>query len=389
MYGDSASVRLADEMVLRWDRQSPAADVVGQPGMGSGACAYALLSHYAATVGSPGAHERFVGYVERAATLFNEGQPTAELYRGVTGLGWLLAHFGEQHGIEWANAAMDQIDEVVEDEVLGTKAPEMDLIGGLTGIMVYALARHARGGNSSLVTSLGRRIQNELRAWTESPPAAQDRGFWSNAGVAHGVPGAILVLLQAHRQGVPTGDETPDVLRKALDRLWSYAIFEHDGGVNFPYHLRSLERARLAWCYGALGVVQLYASTTDLHPESSTRFRRVVHSILQQATAPDAGIADASLCHGTAGLAFVLNRLSRDHQLSDEQRGTAASLAETQLARVLREEIPTPHGSTFMYVTDTGRVPSSAFLTGGIGAALAVQAWNHPLPVWAELLAIY
>jgi hypothetical protein len=376
-------------MVFRWERQSPAPDTVVRPGIGNGACGYALISHYAAKGGLPGASNRFVSYIERAASLFNEGTSTAELYRGITGLGWLLAHFGEEYDIAWAKSAMDQIDELISEEVSGIATPEMDLIGGLTGIMVYGLARQARDGSSDLATLVGNRMQRGVSEWLASTSATYERGFWLNAGVAHGVPGAILALLQAHRQGVHLDCGLADVLTEALNRIWTFAVFESDGGANFPYQFGSHERARLAWCYGALGVVQLYSSSTDVHPGSAARYERIVHSILQQATASDTGITDASLCHGKAGLAFVLNRISRDRRISERQRQSAGALAENYLTSIISEELMTPYGSTFIYSSEAGKVPSSTFLTGGIGIALTVQAWNRPLPAWAELLTIY
>jgi lantibiotic modifying enzyme len=294
------------------------------------------------------------------------------LLRGSAGIGWTIAHLSDKDS---ADAALRKIDETI----LGALEEhawrfDYDLISGLVGLGVYALAR-APGGQASRMLE---RILHHLEAsalrtssglgWHTPPRLLPDwqrelapDGYF-NYGLAHGVPG-IIALLAAMIEAGEHAERACSLLEPAVRWLLSgelapdvYTRFPMwDPGVAPPM------LSRAAWCYGDPGVAIALAraaratGNTQTH-EAAARIARAVVT-RDEATA---GVIEPTICHGAFGLAHVLRRLSslvadpdvRRAALHWTRRGLAMRRAGEGpggfLSRPTRSENPNDSASTML-----------------------------------------
>jgi len=83
----------------------------------------------------------------------------------------------------------------------------------------------------------------------------------------------------------------------------------------FSYTISSEKQAnevtRLAWCYGDLGVgIILYQAGIIFQDKQTIDFSlKVLLNSTKRSTIEDAMIVDAGICHGTAGVAHIYNKM--------------------------------------------------------------------------------
>jgi len=212
---------------------------------------------------------------------------------------------------------------------------EYDLISGLTGLGAYHLLRHGPAGSGMTAAVLGylvalaepvRRDGESLPGWwSGTGPAGTPDPAWPgghlNLGMAHGIAGILALLSGAMSAGIQVDGQAGAVteLCAAFDRYrqgstacpwWPATITsdEHKRG-----RADSGRQARPSWCYGTPGQAraqQLAGLALGDQERMRAAERALVGCVLdRQVTGL---IADASLCHGWAGLVQVLWRAAGD-----------------------------------------------------------------------------
>jgi hypothetical protein len=207
-----------------------------------------------------------------------------------------------------------------------------------------------------------------------------------NLGLAHGMPGIIAILARYVTAGVEVA-RTRLLLDGAVAYLLSVA--EPTVGSRFRAWLPSSQpdaRARVAWCYGDLGVAValLAAATATGQDDWRTEALGIAHGMAARPFAASQ-VIDCGLCHGAAGIAHLFNRLSQ--ATGDAQLARAADtwFAHTLAMRRTDAIAGFPRG-----VPENGEVtwqPSADLLNGATGVALALHAAISPIePAWDQLL---
>ena len=345
---------------------------------------HALLRTYLASDDTLVDDDDVGGSALRAAVARIPQLTRSALFGGVARVGWTIAHVVDESE---ANAACAPLDAALL-EIVG-RVPDYDLIGGVVGIGVYALERGAAGRPlaTRVVDELERRAQPRAGglAWHTAPELLPDHqreaapeGYW-NLGVAHGSPGAIGVLARMHRAGIE-----PARTRQLLDGAVAYlranapataeprfTAWEPGGGT---------PTARIAWCYGDLGIAAVLLGLPDEHA-------RAEGLALARACAarprPDRAHNDASLCHGTAGAAHLFHRMALatgDATLADAARDYVAITLAARTAEPL---------AGFPFWTPEERTPDATLLQGVAGIALVLHAAISDIePAWDRLLLV-
>jgi hypothetical protein len=147
--------------------------------------------------------------------------------------------------------------------------------------------------------------------------------------------------------------------------------------------------ARLAWCYGDLGIAAALLAAARCAAEP--RWERAALDVGRRAAARPAessGVVDAGLCHGAAGVGHVFNRMYR--ATGDEALGAAA---RAWLARAI--DLRSPDEGVAGYRAYTVRDGSPVWaddpglLTGAAGVALALLAAATDVePAWDRVLLL-
>ena len=258
------------------------------------------------------------------------------LYEGVAGTGWLVAHLDALADSHDRTSQTDyaDVDEAIRQYCISQRPPyTYDLISGLVGIGVYCLERLPDSVASQSLKIIADKLTDsaEVRegrcAWhtpafllPQYQRAQLPRGYY-NLGVAHGVPGIIGLL--ARIQASAIGDATS---RTLLSGAMKWVLQQRLPSGLFPNWNESYDEpgppARLSWCYGELGL-----SITLLVGARALGDRTIEDQALQIALSAcgrrtDAGVRDATLCHGAAGNAHLFNRL---YQMTDREEFVKAS----------------------------------------------------------------
>jgi hypothetical protein len=364
-------------------------------------------SYLAQAGGGEDCEEMALTCVDRAVDSLSGQWLAPMLYVGYPGVAWMVEHLqgrllttdeGEDPGEEIDEALLRHLDRPSGDG-------EFDLIMGLAGLGVYALERLPSPGAARAAECL-ERVVGHLEATAErrpegaawrTPPERQwgdlidqaPNGSF-NLGVAHGSPGVIGVLAGACAAGVAVERARPlledavswILAHKLEDRsLSTFPEFAGPGVVPKP--------ARLAWCYGDAGIAAaLYAAGRAV---GEPAWQREALEIAVAAAARPSEIArvhDACVCHGSAGLGHLFNRL---YQASGDVRLRDAALVWFRHALDQRrpgEGIGGFHYWAYQKEDQTFREASvGGFLEGSAGIGLALLAALSPVePEWDRLL---
>ncbi len=305
-------------------------------------------------------------HLERAAGAADQ-LPLA-LHDGLVGVGWAIRH------LQPAEQEDDDLDDAILTFLERPPLPYQpaDLLYGDLGIAVYALERGAAGQGALA------RIAERLSATALRDP----RGiFWRvyagyvNGGVPHGVPGVIAAMAPVAAAG--------ELVAGAVSWLCGQRL--PDGG--FPGSVRGEQPeppVRQGWCYGDPGVSMALYRAGRGNPD----WRQIALERARFVGALDlagARLQDASLCHGTAGVAHILNRMYQDSGDAELEHA-----ARVWFGRVVEEAREGQGVGGYRFAReDGGSVADPSILTGAAGVGLALLAAATPVaPDWDRLLLL-
>ena len=380
----------------------PSATEMSDASLARGTAGLAVLCGYLALADYDDG-ENAEQFLEQAVHTLSSGPMEPSLYSGFAGVAWATAHLQQQ---------LFEADEENSDQAINkalraylARSPwrgDYDLIGGLVGFGVYALERLPHPMAAELLERVIDRLDETAErnakgiTWLTSPellPAWQrelcPNGYY-NLGLAHGVPGVIALLGQACAAQVARARAQP-LLEKVM--AWLLAQKLSGGGhSSFPSWVGpGIERddCRLAWCYGDAGIAAALLGAARCLGEPA--WEREALEIARRAAErpPDtAGAADAGLCHGTAGLGHIFNRMF--------QATGAVWLKKAAVfwfERTLEMRHPTLGigGFSALDVVNGERrwVDDPGLLSGAAGIALALLAAITPVvPAWDRMLLV-
>jgi len=326
------------------------------------------------------------------------------LYSGFSGVAWVTEHLSAAATEDAAEDANEEIDRALVACL--EQSPwrgDYDLIRGLVGLGVYALERLPRATAlrclELVLARLGESAEQTADGitWKTAPELLvpmQRRwcpeGYY-NLGVAHGVPGVVALLAAAWAAGVGRERARP-LLDGAVSWVRSRAI-PGESGSAFPAWVApgaEPRPTRAAWCYGDPGVAATLLAAARCVGESAWEAHALEIGRAAAARPPDAaGVHDACLCHGAAGLGHLYNRMFQttgDPALRDAARAWfVRALDHARTGRGVAGFAawqPGPDGKM-------GWHDDPGFLTGAAGVALALLAAATDVePHWDRVMLL-
>ena len=383
-------------------RLMTSAVVVGPRGaaLASGSAGLAVCHAVAARAGQDErAGELAAASLDSAIEVLASQPLSLSLYSGFPGIAWAADLVGRLLPGP-AGDRNDDIDLALARAVARYPASgPYDLIDGLTGLGIYALARWPRPAAADCLAEVVGQLAGRARAdaggvcWPTAAVALPGQleqlypGGAVDAGVAHGMAGILPLLARACALGV--GEDTARPLLDGAVRWLLRHLVDSPAGRTAPALVAAgvaPAPARSAWCYGDPGValaLLLAGRDTD---EPGWELAGTELALRAAGRAPElTGVSDAGLCHGTAGLAHLFARM---HQLTG--RPELAAAAVFWLKRTLDMCSP---------LTDAGGVSprgqlgaawnGPGVLEGAAGIALALMAGCLPAePAWDQMLLV-
>ena len=348
--------------------------------------------------------ETAVQFLQRAINALSASAMWPSLYGGFTGIAWAVEHLKGRLIDPEDEGTNEEIDEALKEYV--SHSPwndDYDLINGLVGFGVYALER--KPASASAIACLERIVErlNETAernadgvTWLTRPYLLSEwerkqcpDGYY-NLGLAHGVPGVVALL-----GGVCAAGVAVEQARSLLDGavVWLLRQRRGDGALSsFSHRTAEIEEddCRLAWCYGDAGVAAaLLVAARCVNEEEWEREALAIATRAAAREPESAGVKDAGLCHGAAGLGHIFNRL---FQATGEEVFREA--ARYWFERTIEMKL-TGQGiagfSVFMPGEDgTERwVDEPGLLMGAAGIALALLAAVTDIePQWDRMLLV-
>jgi lantibiotic modifying enzyme len=376
-----------------------------RPGIASGEAGLALFWAYLARAGGGREHEETaLRFVERSIDAVADQWLPANLYGGYPGIAWLVEHLqGTLLSAEDGEDPNEEIEESLYEHLAGVPCEgEYDLILGLTGLGVFALERlprpraadclerivlHLEAASEERPEGIAWRTPRE-RQWAELRDLLPEGGY--NLGVGHGAPGVVALLAGACAAGVAAERARPLldgavawILAQRLEDR-SRSVFPDVVGPGCPPR-----PARLAWCYGDAGIAAVLHAAGRAVGEPAWQ-REALAIAVEAAARPliAARVGDACLCHGSAGLGHLFNRL---YQRSGDLRLRDAAVLWFRHALAQRQDGAGVAGYLYQAHDEEGGgrrpVPERGFLTGAAGIGLALLAAVAPVePAWDRLL---
>lgn len=337
--------------------------------------------------------------IDRAITAVGEMLLEPGLHDGFTGVAWAVEHLvGHARGPDEVDLCAS-IDDVLARYLARQRSRTMfDVVEGLAGFGVYGLERASVRIVARVVDLLAASAQTreEGLAWRSRADwfprefRASEHKDW-NLGLAHGTPGVIALLgavCVARSTPEATRRKARETIGRAVPWLLAQELSAARGG-GFPYSAGATTPARLAWCYGDLGVAHaLLAASRALNEPSWHREALRIAVATTHRPADAAGTFDCGLCHGTAGIGHLYHRmytLTGDERLAEAARGWFATTLDARRKG---------HGfagyAAFGPHPVTGRPgwhADAGFLVGAAGVTLALLSalgyddgtWDRPL----------
>lgn len=399
LVGDSARrAKAAAEQILQESRrwQFSSEGVSKRGALWAGVPAMALLAGYLVADGAA-ATASCNELIDEAAALA-EGTGRLDLFHGIAGFGWVVSHLSHRL-VGLYEYDLREVDALVEKYLqrLATEQPlarpPHALLEGAIGAGLYALERVPR---ESATRTLGHVLdyletsarENRSGVWWEHVQSGDELSTVV-LGPAHGASGAIVFLARVYAKGIFRA-RVGTLLDKAVAWLLAQRLPPAAGSV-FPQPLVGNavpKESSLSWCHGDPGIAAaLYAAGTLAGRDDWKVV--AVRTACSAAGRRGEHVRDATLCHGSAGLAHIFNRL---FQATGEERLREAALTWLDITFLHHREEGRGVAGFRMWHGDggSGRWASSiALLFGAMGIGLALLAATSDMPPdWDQLLVM-
>ena len=254
----------------------------------------------------------------------NKGYNLTSLSYGIPGFAWTLEYLSLMGVIDIKEISfLDDIDTFMYKNMMkGINAGDYDFLNSSGGIFWYFLNKKAInkeyiGTYIDVLYSKAKNIDSDKIAWIvieQSRGRGKDEEY--NLSISHGLSSLIILLAKANMLGIRKS-KTKELLEKSLNFLYSQEYNNSNNRFLFPDYIDSSNMkyggGRLAWCYGDLGIaIALWQAGDALNDK---KLKQKASDICLNTTKirkyEDAGVLDAGLCHGTAGIAHIYNRMYR------------------------------------------------------------------------------
>ena len=336
-------------------------------------------------------------YLALAFESFEALLGNASLFEGFTGVAYVAELLRERFP-DWFDASDDDdvngdVDRILVEylEKTTSESPS-DLTMGIAGIGLYFTRRRARHiGRRGLEMVIHRLAERAIRDsagiyWPADAATHRRQPHYAvNVGVAHGVPGIIGFLSRAVLARGSAGLEA-GLLDGAMTWLLSLRrsqppLFPDLWGPTPSF------AARLAWCYSdlSIAIVLLHCGATCAVPQWTLAGLDAARAAAATEVSDVELAGNASLCHGTAGVAHMFNRA---YQFTGDRLFQLA--AEKWVVATLDRWSPGigVGGFKSWLSVDEGRNawnhnPGLLVGAAGIGLALSSSLSSEP-PVWDE-----
>ncbi len=347
-------------------------------------------------------------FYERAYSLIEdvfESVQNKELYPtfagGVAGLGWTLEHLSKNDILEIdINETIGELDEYLYEYMLKEiSLGNYDYLHNAGGIALYFLSRESSPSSNAYLEEYvdiladHSVVDNQGVKWiSEVHGKDNEKAKVYNLSLSHGIASIVAILSKIYQRGI-NKEKTEMLLNGAINYILANQFSIASSNSYFPNNI-SLDgdkgvSSRLAWCYGDLGIsVALWNASKVLEDkELENESLKILLHASKRRDLQKNYVIDAGLCHGTAGIAHIFNRMYIN--TGREEFKDALEYWFDETLKMARFEDGLAGFKAWWTEKYGGWVNQKGFLEGiaGIGLAL-ISAISDIEPAWDECLLL-
>ncbi|MBC9929450.1 lanthionine synthetase C family protein [Chitinophaga qingshengii] len=246
---------------------------------------------------------------------------------GVAGVGWCVQHLTQMGFIEEDELedAFGEIDGMVADFMEETlSAGKNDFLHEGLGTALYFLERPLPVAKPVLERLVGYLASSAHRypagiTWKDVFSSRSEQYKTTdlyNLGLAHGVPAILAILGRIYEKGIAR-DTARRLIEEGISWLMTTRKSEKEDGESLFPVLKDASgnsvgdvHSRLGWCYGDLGIATMLlgAGKRLQRADYTETALTIFHDVAKHRNEKNGAVYDACLCHGSAGIAHILQQ---------------------------------------------------------------------------------
>jgi class I lanthipeptide synthase len=240
---------------------------------------------------------------------------------GLAGIGWIIEHLSKNDFIDVnTHELLGELDEFVSESMLQEiNGGHYDYLHGALGIAQYLISRrktnniyHYLKNLIDRLDSLSETDTNGIKWKSIIDHKTSEMGY--NISLSHGSSSIVILLSKFYKEEI-NKEKTKKMVEGAVRYILGQKL--KNKKFNSIYPSWSIESSkvqldsRLAWCYGDLGIsVALWHASQAFGRKDWEE--EAINTLLHSAKRRDlksTGVVDATLCHGTSGIALIFRRM--------------------------------------------------------------------------------
>jgi lantibiotic modifying enzyme len=315
--------------------------------MGSGNTGPAILLYYYWLYAKDDSYlEKGNSIILKVFEILKSSNPNVHsLCDGTTGFRWAVNHLISNGFIEGDSDELFLEDDPSLQSVMERDINEgrYDFLHNALGVGLYFLNRNNYESITyveSLISSLERTAEKDNKGlkWSSMYTVSETtKKEVYNLSLSHGMASIIAFLGKAYQADIAR-DKTKDLLFRAISYVVSqkWDAPDSNSGSFFPSVVfmqedQPVSGSRLAWCYGDLGLG--YALWQASKIIQNAEWEQIAIDVLVHTTTRKdpvkEHVIDAGICHGSAGIAHIYNRLYQHTGMEPFKEATIYWLEDT------------------------------------------------------------
>jgi len=363
-----------------------------------------FLFYYSRLTGETAYADQGLDLISGIFEALNRDLETGAFERSSTalaGLGWIMEHLKQNGFIDIdTDEMLADVDGLLHQVMMiDMQKRRYDYIYGAIHKGIYFLNRLEKPGVRAyleeLVDLVGQVSNLDERGGRCFLVDMQERnghsGVFCDLGLAHGMPQVAWFLGKLIKHGVAVNKTTA-----LLKEFVAYILNRSQDIGQFKSYFPTMvidegmpANSRLAWCYGdpGIGISLWQAGQDSANSELSDQAVKILLHSSQRRDLSENGVVDAGICHGTAGLAQIFNRMY--HYTENEDFRQAAQYWATETLKMSRFDDGYGGFKCWKGDDDGGWINAANLFDGasGIGLALVSLVSDIP-PHWDRMLLL-
>jgi len=345
--------------------------------------------------------EIIIKNIEKIISEINKGFSYHTHCSGISGFAWSLKYLINKGFIKEKDCTiLNQINPFLYKKMIkDLENKNFDFLHGAIGVGLYFISDLNNKSSLAHVGELVDKIENlsikddkRILKWESTVIDSNNNlKLVYNFSISHGIASIIAFLTKTYQKRI-NKTKSKKILTGAINYLLKNQNDISKYNCYFPSWISDNEenkQSRLGWCYGDLGIsVALYNASKVLKDTALEKFAlKVLHYSANRRDLQKEFVVDAVLCHGTAGIAHIFNRMYWNTK--DEEFKEAANYWFKKTLEM--SKFPDGlAGYKAHYTEENGGWQNEYGILEGIaGIGLALHSWvTQTEPTWDECLLL-